>query len=341
MKKLSVITRLLIAVGSLALIAAIYLPIWRIDLTAPQYPEGLYMTICADKVGGDVNIINGLNHYIGMKTIHADEFVEFTVLPYIIWLLVVLGLTTAIANRRKLFNVYFTLFVVFAFVAMADFYRWEYNYGHDLNPEAPIQVPGMAYQPPLIGYKQLLNFSAYSFPDQGGWGFIAGGVLFAAGLGFEIYRNKRQRKLEKKTFSAAAPAAIAAMMIVLLSCTSGPEAIRFGKDPCDHCKMTVMDKHFGGELVTTKGKVFHFDDIRCIADYMNSDNAAKTNSTVYFLDYNGNGNLINADSAFLMKSDALRSPMGGNYAAFKDATSRDAKVRELNGSVVNWADLVK
>jgi len=52
----------------------------------------------------------------------------------------------------------FTLFVLFGIIAMVDFWRWEYDYGHDLDPNAAIIVPGMAYQPPLIGFKQLLNF---------------------------------------------------------------------------------------------------------------------------------------------------------------------------------------
>ena len=35
-----------------------------------------------------------------------------------------------------------------AVAGLADFWRWEYNYGHELNPEAAIIVPGMSYQPP-------------------------------------------------------------------------------------------------------------------------------------------------------------------------------------------------
>ncbi len=52
---------------------------------------------------------------------------------------------------------------------MVDFYLWEYDYGHNLKPDAAIVVPGMTYQPPLLGYKQLLNFGAYSYPYTGGW----------------------------------------------------------------------------------------------------------------------------------------------------------------------------
>ncbi len=71
-------------------------------------------------------------------------------------------------------NLSFVLFVCFGMVAMADFWKWEYNYGHTLNPDAAIIVPGMSYQPPLIGFKQLLNFGAYSIPDTGGWIFVGG-----------------------------------------------------------------------------------------------------------------------------------------------------------------------
>ena len=75
---------LMLILAGICILLAIVFPIWRIELDAPQYPEGLALHIYANKMGGDVDIINGLNHYIGMKTIHAEEFIEFTVLPYII-----------------------------------------------------------------------------------------------------------------------------------------------------------------------------------------------------------------------------------------------------------------
>ena len=85
----------------------------------------------------------------------------------------------------------FYSFVAFGVIAMVDFYRWNYNYGHDLDPNAPIQVPGMSYQPPIIGYKQLLNFGAYSIPDIGGWIFIGVGLMLltAVILQFKTKKN--------------------------------------------------------------------------------------------------------------------------------------------------------
>ena len=76
--------RLVLIISGITLTAVLFLPMWRIDLDAPQYPEGLVLKIFPHKIAGNVDIINGLNHYIGMKTLHTKDFMEFTLLPYII-----------------------------------------------------------------------------------------------------------------------------------------------------------------------------------------------------------------------------------------------------------------
>lgn len=189
MNKLSPLSRILFFTGSAILFLVIFLPIWRIELDAPQYPEGLVLTIYADKLGGDVEVVNGLNHYIGMATLHEEEFVEFKVLPYILGAFSVLGLLFAFLNRKRWLYTWFTLFVLFAVLAMIDFWRWEYEYGHNLDPTAPIQVPDMTYQPPLIGFKQLLNFGAYSIPDLGGWIMVASGLLVLTAVVISIRKK--------------------------------------------------------------------------------------------------------------------------------------------------------
>jgi copper chaperone NosL len=176
-QKISNLSRILLLISTLCLVVSIFVPIWRIDLDAPQYPEGLRLYIYSDKLGGDLDIINGLNHYIGMKTLHTEEFIEFSVLPYLIGSFALLSLIAAMLGKRKIIYWVFALFVLFGIVAMSDFWRWEYNYGHHLDPHAAIIVPGMAYQPPLIGFKQLLNFGAFSVPAKGGWLFISSGIL--------------------------------------------------------------------------------------------------------------------------------------------------------------------
>lgn len=192
---MSPLHRVLIGLCGVALVAVIFLPIWRIELDAAQYPEGLELQIYSNKLAGEVEIINGLNHYIGMKTLHAADFIEFTVLPYIIAAFAALFLFVAIRNKRKALYFLFFAFLLFGVVAMVDFYIWEYNYGHNLDPNAPIKVPGMSYQPPLIGYKQLLNFGAYSIPDIGGWIFILVGVIVAY-CSVQEWRKSKNTKLD-------------------------------------------------------------------------------------------------------------------------------------------------
>jgi len=88
-------------------------------------------------------------------------------MPYIIVFMVLFGLTIAFTGKRKLLYVWLGLFVVLAIIGLYDFYMWGYDYGHNLNPDAPIKVPGMTYQPPLFGSKQLLNINAVSLPYIG------------------------------------------------------------------------------------------------------------------------------------------------------------------------------
>jgi copper chaperone NosL len=189
MKKLTVAGKASIILVILFLATLWVLPMWRIDLRAPQYPGGLSMKIWINDVKGDVDIINGLNHYIGMKTIHKKDFPEFIYLPATIIIFMALGIVVLILNRKVGYYVWTLLFTVVGVFSFYDFYKWEYNYGHDLDPTAPIKVPGMAYQPPLFGYKKLLNFEVLSQPDIAGWFYISAGMLL---VGITIYEWKKR-----------------------------------------------------------------------------------------------------------------------------------------------------
>lgn len=191
MKKLSTLSRVVIAITSLAIIASYFVPVWRIDLFAPQYPEGLVMKIWLKNLTGDVDIINGLNHYIGMKKISVEMFPEFSYLIYLVAAFIIYGLVIAFTGSRKILFSYLVVSVIGGILALYDFYQWGYDYGHNLNPDAPIKVPGMGYQPPVIGHKKLLNFDAYSMPDVGGY-IIIGVVVIAAIIWFIAKRKLKQ-----------------------------------------------------------------------------------------------------------------------------------------------------
>ncbi|MEO7308231.1 MAG: nitrous oxide reductase accessory protein NosL [Ferruginibacter sp.] len=328
--------RILLAICGLALVAVLFIPLWRIDLDAPQYPEGLRLLIYPDKLAGNVDIINGLNHYIGMKTLHTEDFIEFTLLPYIIGFFALFFVAAGVVARRKLLYILFILFVSFGILAMYDFWRWEYNYGHNLNPDAAIIVPGMAYQPPLIGFKQLLNFGAYSIPDIGGWIFVSVGALLLL-MTIMVWRSTKKKA---GSFSKALMAF--GLLALISSCNTGPEPLKPGVDNCYFCKMTISDVRFGAEIVTAKGKVYKFDDMHCILSYLRTKDIEPGNiKDIYLTDYSGSHRLLNKNMALLFKADELRSPMGGNVAAFDNKDSLIKVQQHFPGNTVNWVDLSK
>jgi len=173
--------------GSLILLLLFAVPIWRITLNAPQYPEGISMYIWINKITGDtpytIQNINILNHYVGMKFIKPDEFAEFRYFPIVIISLSILGVIFSFFKKKKKLAIIFAgILVVVGCLGIYDFYSWEYDYGHNLSSTAPIKVPGMAYQPPLIGSKMLLNFKAESYPHWGGLVFAGSFVLSLMGF---------------------------------------------------------------------------------------------------------------------------------------------------------------
>lgn len=193
MKPLKPISRALIAIAALLMVSAYFVPLWQILMWAPQYPEGLEMDIWINNITGDVKIISALNHYIGMKHIEVEMFPEFTYMIYIVGFLIVAGLVTALLNKRVVLWIFVLLLVATGVAALVDFWLWGYDYGHNLDPTAAIIVPGMSYQPPLIGTKQLLNFTAFSGPDIGGWIFMVSALLAIGSLVFEIYSERKKQ----------------------------------------------------------------------------------------------------------------------------------------------------
>lgn len=196
LRRMSKLPRILVLIASVLMIGVYFLPLWSVRLTAPQYPEGLGMYIRINTVEGatenDLNNINNLNHYIGMKRIEPEAIPELRIMPWIVAGIIVTGLATAALARRPLLYVWTAGFLAIALIGLIDFWKWEYDYGHNLdNEHAILKIPGMTYQPPLIGAKQLLNFRAVSLPSLGG---ILAGMAIVLALA-AVVLAWRERKL--------------------------------------------------------------------------------------------------------------------------------------------------
>jgi hypothetical protein len=172
-------SRWILGLAVVPLLASFTLPLWRIEMFAPQYPKGLRLDVYAYTIeggneGNDLNEINTLNHYIGMKKLDKRDFTDLDWIPFAIGALALLGLrVAAIGDVRSLVDLavltgYFGLFSAARFAFML------YSYGHDLDPTAPIRLE--PFTPAILGTKQIANFATRSHPQGATW-LIA---LFAA-----------------------------------------------------------------------------------------------------------------------------------------------------------------
>jgi len=187
--------------ASIIMLLLFFLPIWNITLEAPQYPTPLGMNIyinrLADENPNDLQNINLMNHYVGMKNI-PDHLKEFDLFPYVVAFMAFLGLILGLFAKPKWFIFWVILLIVLGILGLYDFYLWEYDYGHNLSPHAAIKFTNsdgspMAYQPPLFGTKEILNFTAHSYPRTGAFILLISMVLATSSFFIGI---KKSRKIQ-------------------------------------------------------------------------------------------------------------------------------------------------
>ncbi len=176
-------SKILMIIGCLLMLGLFVFPLWNIRLEAPQYPTPLGMDIYinkfADEHPHDIKNINLMNHYVGMQYI-PDSIPEFKVFPLVIGLMAALGIILGFIGKSKWYLIWFITMSLFALAGMYDFYLWEYDYGHNLDPKAIMKFTNpdgsiMGFQPPLFGSKDILNFKAHSYPKLGSL-FLAAGM---------------------------------------------------------------------------------------------------------------------------------------------------------------------
>ena len=132
-----------------------------------------------------------------------------------------------------------------------------------------------------------------------------------------------------------------ALLTALFSCSTEPEPLQYGEDACHTCKMTLMDKKFGAELVSKKGKVFKFDDVNCMLTFYNSGEMPSSDFLHRLvIDFSQPEKLINAADAFYLKSPEIKSPMASQIAAFEQKEKMDEIKKQYKGIYLVWGELV-
>ncbi len=129
-------------------------------------------------------------------------------------------------------------------------------------------------------------------------------------------------------------------MAMLAGCKPGPQPINYGSDLCNHCQMTIVDQQHAAEAVTDKGKVFKFDAVECMVNYVNIHQDKKW-AILLAADYNRPGEMTDARQAGYLISKAVPSPMGAFLSAFANAEEAQKMQQEKGGETYNWSQLLE
>jgi copper chaperone NosL len=356
-------SRLAIALGALLLIPALVLPLWSIRIVAPQYKEGLGMYIGAGDIWGhtehDIQNINILNHYIGMKPIVPEEVGVLAIMPLAVGLLVVTGLGAALIGRRSVVWAWLGIFAALGIAGLYEFWSWNYDYGHNLSPDAPIKVPGMTYQPPLIGVKTLLTIRASSLPSWGTLFVMMSYLLGVAALLHDrrpLFRRRKQSDgtpagASKPAAGAGPMKAAAAVLLALLVTACGSDragrqaadvaAWADGGVPSDYCEGVIPEERFGGEVITPD-RTYRFMSVECMAGFLASGLVEPAQvSGVRVVDYNHGERLIDAEHALYVRSQFRASPNGLNLLATDDERIAANLHYFFGGQRLSWPEVLE
>lgn len=128
-------------------------------------------------------------------------------------------------------------------------------------------------------------------------------------------------------------------LLLLMACSVEPEPIRYGRDACHACKMTLSDRRFGAEVVSAKGKAFKFDDVNCLAGFVKSGFLPKDQiALVLVINHAQPEKLIDAKTATFVYSSELRSPMRSDLAAFPSRAEAEKVASQMAGRVLTWEE---
>ena len=131
------------------------------------------------------------------------------------------------------------------------------------------------------------------------------------------------------------------ILLLSISCTTKEaDPIKLNSDGCDFCKMKIADGKFGAELITTKGRIYKFDDIHCMINY-HKENLTTNIQSFYILDFNQNNVLIPAENAFYVKGGEISSPMRGNIIAVKTEEEAKKIALKYNANPISWSEIIK
>ena len=188
-KKRFLLPSLVLAGAAMLLLASVFFPYWKITLFAPQYPGGLEASMYVNRLTGDIQEIDGLNHYIGMKPMGDAAVLERTLSVFIV-IGIALLLLAAVYVHSPLALILCIPAILYPAFFLGDLYFWMRNFGMNLDKRAPLSNSIKPFVPPLLGDGKIGQFVTTASWEMGLYMSIAASMLMLVG----IYLHRRAYK---------------------------------------------------------------------------------------------------------------------------------------------------
>jgi copper chaperone NosL len=126
--------------------------------------------------------------------------------------------------------------------------------------------------------------------------------------------------------------------LVALGCAPPtPGVIHYDSDACDHCRMTISDPAFAAQVVTGTGKVYRFDDPKCLVSFVAAGQVSPSAiHSIWINDHAHPETLVDATHAVFVVSERLRAPMNGGMAAFASRVDASTLQAVVGGDLRTW-----
>ncbi len=183
------------------LLISIFFPYWHMELEAPQYPKGLFLTAYVNHLSGDVREIDGLNHYIGMRPLGEAAAFERAASVWMIIAMFLLVEGAAFVHSKWAVLLAIPA-VTFPAGFIADLYFWMRTFGLNLDPDAPLSSSVKPFVPTVIGDGGIGQFKTYADLGTGFWMAVACAGLTIVGF---VFHRRAYRPLFLRMVGQPAP----------------------------------------------------------------------------------------------------------------------------------------
>jgi hypothetical protein len=177
---------ILLSIARILLLVSAFLPYWHMELEAPQYPNGLYLTAYINHLSGDVREIDGLNHYIGMRPLGDAAKFEKTISIWAIIAMVLMVEGAAFVHSRWAVLLAVPA-ILFPIGFLVDLHFWMSEFGQNLDPKAPLSSSVKPFTPTVLGEGGIGQFKTYA--DMGLGLYFAFAGSFVTIVAFFFHRR--------------------------------------------------------------------------------------------------------------------------------------------------------